>query len=99
MIHELKTAPTYFIDIANGIKKFEVRKNDRPYAEGDFLALNEYDPKEEYTGRCMLVEVTYILDDPNYCKEGYIVMGINPLSIISSYAKKPVNVYTRRDKA
>lgn len=29
-----------------------------------------------YTGREITCEVTYILDDPAYCKEGYVIMSI-----------------------
>jgi hypothetical protein len=40
-----------------------VRKNDRDYQVSDVLLLQEYNPKtNEYTGRELLVEVTYITD-------------------------------------
>lgn len=87
MIHELKTVQPYFDDVASGNKTFEVRKNDREFMVGDFLALNEYDPQQlpgmEYTGRCMLAQVTYILRTPEYCKEGFITMGIDCAGIIT----------------
>lgn len=41
MIHALKTTRGYFEDSAAGIKSFEVRKNDRLYSLGDYVALNE----------------------------------------------------------
>lgn len=88
MTHGLKILPQYFVDISNGIKKFEVRKNDRPFAVGDHLALTEYDPDGGYTGRCMIVEVTYILNDPNFCKEEYIVMGIKRITNHISYTER-----------
>lgn len=84
MIHALKTEPKYFIDIANGKKTFEIRKFDRSFTIGDFLALNEFDPEEEYTGRCMMVEIVYMLDEAEYCKEGYVVLGIKPRCISST---------------
>ncbi|MBQ0097361.1 MAG: DUF3850 domain-containing protein [Oscillospiraceae bacterium] len=74
MIHELKIKKKYFYDIIKGIKKFEVRKNDRNFKVGDYLALNEFE--EDYTGRSCLVKVIYLLDNPEYCKEGFVVMGI-----------------------
>lgn len=83
MIHELKTTQPYFDDIQKGDKTFEVRKNDRLFAVGDFLALNEYEdiPEVGYTRRCMLVRVTYILDSKEYCKDGYVVLGIIPCAV------------------
>ena len=72
--HELKIAPQYFREIANGNKPFEVRRNDRDYQVGDILKLREYDG--DYSGQEISAKVTYILDDPAYCKDGYVVMGI-----------------------
>jgi hypothetical protein len=38
--------------------------------------LSEWDDKkQEYTGRIVGANITYILDDPNYCKEGYVIIG------------------------
>ncbi len=54
MIHELKILPNYFADVVSGKKQFEVRKADRPFREGDLLALNEYENKM-YTGNSCLV--------------------------------------------
>lgn len=43
IIHALKTEPTYFGDIIDGKKAFEIRENDRNFKVGDYLALNELD--------------------------------------------------------
>jgi ASC-1-like (ASCH) protein len=43
MIHELKIDPEYFAAVRNGEKQFELRRNDRNFSIGDYLALNEYD--------------------------------------------------------
>ena len=75
MIHELKIKREYFDAVANYKKTFEVRRNDRDFKVGDYLGLNEYD-EAEHTGRSLLCQVVYILDDAAYCKEGYVVMGI-----------------------
>lgn len=63
--------------IETGHKNFEVRVDDRGYMPGDFLALNEW-KDGKYTGRCMLHEITCVLSDSEYCKEGYVVLGIAP---------------------
>ena len=76
--HNLKTVQPYFDDVLNGAKTFEVRKNDRGFAVGDALLLEEYVPMGEgYTGQAIIREVTYVLDSPEYCKPGYVVLGIN----------------------
>ena len=33
-VHQIRIAKTYFDDVANGIKTFELRKNDRNYKTG-----------------------------------------------------------------
>lgn len=76
--HELKIAPLYFKEVVTGNKTFEVRRNDRDYQVGDTLKLKEYDDGE-YTGQAISAEVAYILDDPKYCKESYVIIGIKVL--------------------
>lgn len=61
MIHHLKTWPEYFNAVAQGLKTFEVRKDDRPFRRGDRLVLQEFDPqKQVYTGKEITVRVTYL---------------------------------------
>lgn len=92
MIHELKILPRHFTEVLNGTKTFEVRKNDRTFNKGDMLALNEYDAENKFwTGRSCLVYVDYILDDAEYCKEGYVIMSIKPCVVHK--VGKPVNAY------
>lgn len=96
MIHALKQHPEHFSDVISGKKLFEVRKNDRDYKVGDLLALNEYDPEtKSYTGASCLVYVDYILDNPEYCKEGYVVMSIKPCVVHKR--DTPFNSYLRCD--
>ena len=60
--HELKTWPVYFEALWDERKRFEIRKNDRDYREGDELLLREYDPERgEYSGREIEAKVTYVL--------------------------------------
>lgn len=77
MEHHLKTLPEYFEDVAAGRKPFEVRRDDRPFAVGDTLLLEEWDGTT-YTGRTARVAVTYVLRG-EYCRGGYCIMGIKPL--------------------
>ncbi|WP_312613231.1 DUF3850 domain-containing protein [Oscillibacter sp.] len=74
--HKLKTLPKYFDKIVSGSKTFEVRRDDRPFTEGDTLLLEEWDGNH-YTGRTVRVTVTYILRG-EYCRDGFCIMGIKP---------------------
>lgn len=80
MIHELKIYPDFFNEVISGKKTFEIRKNDRPFKEGDLLALNEWD-WNSYTGRSCLVYVDFIMNSPKYVKEGMVVMAIKPCTV------------------
>lgn len=110
MVHEVKCWPEFFNALVNGNKTFEVRKNDRPYRVGDYLAINEYvpdseDPRDDfgviplsnderrvnggrYSGKSILCEITYILDNKDFCREGTVILGICCLGSPSELHKK-----------
>lgn len=81
MTHELKILSEFFQPIFDGVKNFEIRKDDRQYQVGDILILRETNG-HSYTGREVRVVITYILRDRNYNKEGYCTMSIKPLENI-----------------
>lgn len=74
--HYLKIVPKYYLDVEHGVKTFEIRKNDRDYHVGDILHLQEWTESNGYSDRELGAEVIYMVDDPEYCKEGYVVLGI-----------------------
>lgn len=88
MIHELKILPKYYDAVANGIKTFEIRKNDRNYSVGDTLMLKEFDKDniyhvnwinpQEYTGRELCATITYIFNLKDFLNldEDYVILGI-----------------------
>ena len=78
--HYLKILPEYYRAIVSGKKTFEVRFNDRHFQVYDILHLQEWFGGE-YSGRSIDAEVTYLLDNPDYCKEGYVIMGIKVIII------------------
>lgn len=82
MEHKLKILSRYYEAVLQGKKTFEVRKDDRPFQEGDTLLLQETVTPNGcgYTGREMKVEVTYILRDSEYVKDGYCIMAIKNIS-------------------
>lgn len=75
-IHEVKTLPEFFCPQVVGAKPFDVRRVDRDYHEGDTLRQREWTPDGGFTGRTLDCEITYILSDPDYCKEGFVVLGL-----------------------
>lgn len=76
MTHGLKIWPEYFSAVKEGIKTFEYRLNDRNYKVGDTLVLKEYlSESKEYTGREVLVVVTYILP----IQDNYVIMSVKPM--------------------
>lgn len=81
MIHELKIHSGFFPKVVSLDKRFEVRKNDRNFQKGDLLAMNEIDENGAYTGQSVLVRVTYILNDPIYCKNDMVIMSIEPCGV------------------
>jgi hypothetical protein len=91
--HELKMWPEPFAAVRAGVKRHEIRKQDRPYAIGDVLVLKEYDPgsgrlmpgelpePRGYTGREMRAKVTFITHGGTWgLPHGLCVMSIEMLT-------------------
>ncbi len=78
--HDLKSWPDAFQAICDGKKRAEFRVNDRNYQEGDLLWLAEWKPEtDEYTGRRIYVDVTWIDYGPLHgIPPGGVVMSIEP---------------------
>jgi hypothetical protein len=79
MVHQLKTWPESFQAVWNGLKKYELRKDDRVFKVGDGLFLREWDPMtEEYSNRAIQATVTYITTSCDFpgLQDEYVVMGL-----------------------
>lgn len=74
-IHDVKIANAFYDDVASGKKKFELRKNDRGYKVGDMLDMEEYKAGES-TGRHIMANIMYMLEDYAGLEEGYCILGI-----------------------
>lgn len=78
-IHDLKIHTNFYNDVITGRKKFEIRKNDRDYQEGDLVILHEIEEDnlaQWHTGEKVKMKITYITD---YAQQnGYVVLGIEP---------------------
>lgn len=79
VIHYLKCVEPYYHEVEQGIKKFEIRKDDREfeYSIGDSLAL--YQVKGGITtGEWIVRKVTYVLRfaEEYGLKPGYVILSI-----------------------
>ena len=80
--HELRTWPRGFRAVLSGLKRYELRRNDRAFRVGDLLRLREWDPTtNRYSGRWVDVAVTLITEAGEYpgLEDGFCIMGIEPM--------------------
>ena len=89
--HELKTEPGPFAAVLDGRKRFEVRRADRPFTDGDVLLLREWSPERGYTGREVRVRITYRVRPGLYgLPPDLCVLGIAPIDCAPAPAKDEV---------
>ncbi|MCL2357116.1 MAG: DUF3850 domain-containing protein [Defluviitaleaceae bacterium] len=75
--HEVKIHPDMLRAVAEGLKTFEYRRNDRNYQVGDVLRLRQFVPeREEATEEFIDVKVTYILRGDYGLPPDFVVMSI-----------------------
>lgn len=80
--HDLKSWPIPFFRVKTGIKRFEVRKNDRDFETGDIVLLREFVPTENaeakfraHTGICRSVVLDYTGGVAGPFRIGYVERG------------------------
>jgi hypothetical protein len=77
-IHQVKSWPEYFQPITNGVKTFDLRKNDRNYQVGDEISFEEFRPGVgEYTGKMATRKIVFILRDFDGLMPGYCILGLD----------------------
>jgi hypothetical protein len=79
-----KILPQYFEEVKEGLKDFELRKDDSGYEVGDILILQEYLNNSCITGRTgkeITKRIKYILRNcPQYgLQEGYCILGLEDI--------------------
>lgn len=84
--HILKTDPEVFEASLIGLKKYEIRFNDRDFQVGDMITLSEtkYTGKEMkagkplvYTARSLCKTVSHILRGPIYgLRDGWVILSL-----------------------
>ena len=71
--HELKILTEHFIPVLDGLKRAELRKNDRNFAVGDKLVLMEWNG--DYTGDGCERIITHVADVGAYLS-GYVLLSM-----------------------
>lgn len=74
--HDLKIYPEFFSAVSTGVKRAELRKNDRDYRVGDTLHLMET-PRGSchQTGEFINVKITHIADVGEWMP-GYVLLSV-----------------------
>ena len=82
MLHKIKLKEQFCDAVLNGVKKFEIRFNDRGYQPGDYIQFlpissdrGEFVERIEHPVQEKTYRITYILSG-NGLKENFIVFGI-----------------------
>jgi len=78
MVHEIKCVQPFFNAVLDGSKLFELRYNDRDYAVGDILRIDEYIPNVGYTSRYIFKRIGFIVSSFNGLENGYVIMSLLP---------------------
>lgn len=91
MTHELKIYPEFFSAVVTGVKRAELRKNDRAYRVGDKLHLMETPRGSCHsTGEYINATITHIAD-VNEWMPGYVLLSIErELQQYRAATEKPV---------
>lgn len=86
--HDLKTDPSVFRQSLNGVKPWEIRRNDRDFVRGDTVTLHETENTGEemaegapliYTGRKITGVIGFVLNGPAYgLKPDWCVFSLLP---------------------
>lgn len=95
MIHEVNCERDQFGSIVSRSRTFDIRKDDRRFMVGDYIAFNECEHDENldsysYTGYSVLGKITYILNDERYVREGCIVIGFSVCGILDADCEQPL---------
>ena len=76
-LHNLKIEKTHFLQVADGRKKAEIRKDDRGgFYRGDLLLLIEIEPDGSPTGRAVLRRVTHSFSGYDGMQAGYALLSL-----------------------
>ncbi|EPG8391727.1 DUF3850 domain-containing protein [Klebsiella pneumoniae] len=96
--HDLKIYPEFFSAVCTGVKRAELRKNDRDYLVGDTLHLMETPRGSCHrTGEYINVTITHIADVgewmPGYVLLSVEIQGRRKAAMDSEHKRNPVLAY------
>ena len=74
-VHHLKIKQVFFLAKLQGVKPFEIRKNDRDFQIGDMLVLHKLDDYEKETGRTITQVINYVFEESEYLQKGYVIIS------------------------
>ncbi|MFY8187526.1 MAG: DUF3850 domain-containing protein [Flavobacterium sp.] len=76
--HHLKVWPEFFRELVLGIKKVEIRRNDRNFKERDILVLQEWNPNsKKFTGFTVVRKIDHLMSNLPGLEQGYVVLQIS----------------------
>lgn len=84
-LHTIKTWPEPFQAVMSGRKRFEFRRDDRGFAEGDTVRLVEWDPSasDAETGLCIEARIGYVLRGGFGVPDGFVVFSLHDVRRIT----------------
>ena len=84
-LHTLKTWPEPFQAVMSGRKRFEFRRDDRGFAEGDTVRLVEWNPSATIaeTGLCIEARIGYVLRGGFGVPDGFVVFSLHDVRRIA----------------
>lgn len=76
----------YAVGDCLAVNEFIPDKHWDPYSSvpGSFRQTND----GYYTGNCLIFLITYILNDPEYCAEGTVILGLRKVDFASDCKNK-----------
>jgi hypothetical protein len=83
----VKIKQEYFDLIIQGVKTFEIRLNDRDYQADDRIIMSVYEDGM-FTGDWVACFIPYVFYNPDYCKEGYVIMSLPPVKSMNIHRRK-----------
>lgn len=76
-IHTIKTVNPYFTLARDGVKGFELRKNDRNFEINDWIISREYSPElDKYSDRVLIGKIIYALQNFVGLEKDYCILQI-----------------------
>ena len=83
-IHILKIIPEYFIEVENGNKSFELRKNDRGFEVGDLVIMEETKDGKPTGSKTAPRQITYIFKGGKYgLSDEYCIFESKPIGSLT----------------